>query len=78
VTGSSPYNRRQFAELYPTDENLSGALERFPSWDQIVRRGLSRRARGETPPLPDSEFRCVRNAVVEPRQPVQRSIAISR
>jgi N6-adenosine-specific RNA methylase IME4 len=63
------YRRRQFAELYPTEEEVSQACETFGSWYEIVTRGLGRRGQRETPPLPASEYRCI---TIDPPWPMEK------
>lgn len=65
------YNRRLFAEVYATGDEVSYALETFGSWHEIVRRGLNRRGQRVTPPLPDTEFRCI---TIDPPWPIEKIV----
>lgn len=66
---SEIYDRRLFAECYPTEQNLSAVVERFSSWDAIRRKALNQRGQSETPPLPDSDYRCI---TIDPPWPIQK------
>jgi N6-adenosine-specific RNA methylase IME4 len=63
VSEAELYFRRQFADDYPTEENLSNALERFGSWFAIVERGLGERQHPrptiEPPPAPTGTYQVV-------------------
>lgn len=46
VTANELRRRKEFAELYPTEEEFSTARTKFPTWNQMRQRGL----RGAGPP----------------------------
>lgn len=69
VSSVELYNRRQFSYDYPSEEEVSNALETYGSWYEIVKRGLGKRGKSETPPLPESEYRCI---TIDPPWPIEK------
>lgn len=69
VEPSELYDRRSFAELYPTEDDFSTCVERWKFWHEIRSKGLKKRAGHKTPPLPASDFRCI---TVDPPWPIQK------
>jgi N6-adenosine-specific RNA methylase IME4 len=63
------YFRRQFAREYPDEDDLSNALERFPSWRELVKTLGKRRQPGITPGLPLGAYRCI---TIDPPWPIEK------